>query len=335
MARFEMKRLGKLVFLLTGILLLVWAMQKVDLDSVTALLLQMGWGFTGVLLAYGGVAWLDAISWKFAFKPEESAAIKTWELWRIRTIGEAFNAITPLGTMGGEPVKAQLLKERHRLSFKQGLASQVVARTTLLVALIVFLLPGTALLFNSPAVPDDFKWVSLTGLVIFSTLIFLFLLFQINGGLGKITSWFSVKFPGAALQGFLSHTGALDQMMSHYYKNHPQLFLKSTGFGWLGWAAGLLEVYLTLYFLGHLVGIPELWIIEALTQLVRVGSFFIPLSLGAQEGGLVLIFVALGLGGDLGLAVAFVRRLREFIWIGLGLLLGWGMAFKPSAAQAE
>jgi len=34
----------------------------------------------------------------------------------------------------------------------------------------------------------------------------------------------------------------------------------------------------------------------------------------------------LGLGGDLGLAVAFVRRLREFIWIELGLIgLGNGL----------
>jgi len=245
-----MKQLVKLAFLLMGVLLLAWAVGKVDLATVTALLLKMGWGFIGVVLVYALVAWLDAISWKFAFKPDEAPSIKNWELWRIRTIGEAFNAITPFGTIGGEPVKAQLLKEHHRLSFKQGLASQVVARTTLLVALIVFLLPGTALLFNSPAVPDDFKRVSLTGLVIFSTLIFLFLLFQINGGLGKITSWFSARFPGAALQGFLSHTGALDQMMSHYYKKHPARFIKSTGFGLLGWVAGLLELYLTLYFLG-------------------------------------------------------------------------------------
>jgi len=330
-----MKRLVKLTFLLMGVLLLVWAVRKVDLDTVTVLLLEMGWGFIVVVLSYGLMAGFDAISWKFAFKPEEAPAMRYWELWRIRTIGESFNAITPFGTMGGEPVKAQLLKDHHRLTFKQGLASQVVARTTLLVALIIFLLPGTALLFNSPVVPEDFKQVSLIGLITFSILIFLFLLFQILGGLGKITSWFSARFPGDALQGFISHTRALDQMMSDYYKKHPYRFLKSTGFGGLGWMAGLVELYLTLYFLGHLVGIPELWIIEALTQLIRAGSFFIPLSLGAQEGGLVLIFVALGLGGDLGLAVAFVRRLREFLWIGLGLLLGWGMAFKPSDVQTE
>jgi hypothetical protein len=70
-------------------------------------------------------------------------------------------------------------------------------------------------------------------------------------------------------------------------------------------------------------------------QLVRAGSFFIPLSLGAQEGGLILIFTSLGMAGPMGLAVSFVRRIRELVWIALGLLLGWGTSFRPSKVQPE
>ena len=51
-----MKQLVKLVFLLMGVLLLAWAIQKVDMGSVAALLLQMGWGFIAVILAYGLVS---------------------------------------------------------------------------------------------------------------------------------------------------------------------------------------------------------------------------------------------------------------------------------------
>jgi len=123
--------------------------------------------------------------------------------------------------------------------------------------------------------------------------------------------------------------------MSGYYRHHRGLFLKSIAFGFLGWAAGVLELYLTLYFLGAPAGLRELCIIEALLQLVRVGSFFIPLSLGAQEGGLIVIFTAMGMAGPLGLAVSFARRIRELIWIGLGMLLSGGMAFKPSKLPLE
>jgi len=53
-----------------------------------------------------------------------------------------------------------------------------------------------------------------------------------------------------------------------------------------------------------------------------VGSFFIPLRLGAQEGGLILILTALGYPANLGLAVSLVARIKELAWVGLGLALG-------------
>ena len=330
-----MTRFLKPLFLILGLLLFIWALRKVDLSQVGDLLLKMGPGMLAIVLAYGLVAWFDALSWKYAFKPEESKNILSFTLWRIRTIGETFNAITPLGTMGGEPVKAHLLKEEFGLTYKQGVASQVVARTTLTVSLILFMVPGIVFLFMDQSISETFKTSSLTGLITFSTLIFLFLLFQITGALSWMAHGFNRLFPTQTPRPSLEHLVTLCGMMSTYYRQHRGLFLKSIAFAFFGWAAGVLELYLTLYFLGIPVGFKELWIIEALLQLVRAGSFFIPLSLGAQEGGLILIFTSMGMAGPLGLAVSFVRRIRELVWIALGLLLGGKTAFKPSKVSLE
>ena len=284
------------------------------------------------------MVWLpgfDALSWKYAFKPEEAETIDSFTIWRIRTIGETFNAITPLGSMGGEPAKAHLLKEKYGLTYKQGIASQVVARTTLTVSLILFIIPGIAFLFMDNGISDSFKISSLTGLITFSILIFLFFLFQVTGTLSRIAHGFNQLFPSHTPRPSLEHLVTLCGMMSGYYRQHRRLFLKSITFGFFGWVAGTLELYLTLYFLGIPVGFKELWIIESLLQFIRAGSFFIPLSLGAQEGGLIVIFTAMGMAGPLGLAVSFVRRIRELAWVALGLLLGWGTNFKPSKIQLE
>lgn len=330
-----MSKILKLVFVLVGILLFAWALLAVDMKAVGALLIQMGFGFLVVLAIYSVVTWVDTVAWEYGFKPEETGSFKLWELWRIRQIGESFNTITPLGTVGGEPVKAQLLKERHGLSFKQGLASQVIGRTTFLMALIFFLVPGTILVFLSDFVSETFQKISLAGLVTFSTLIFIFFLFQVTGGLGKLTAWAARIFPSLAKKNTLSQLNTLDSLMSGYYRKYPDRFLKSVGYALIGWIVGLGELYFTLYFLGHEVSFTDLWIIEALSQLVRVGSFFIPLSIGAQEGGLILIFVSMGMTGDMGLAVSFVRRIKELVWVGFGLLMGWGMAFKPTEVQMD
>lgn len=330
-----MARYLKPLFLVIGLLLFVWALRKVDLSQVGDLMQEMGPGLLVIVLAYGLVAWFDALSWKCAFKPDEAEAIHPLSIWRIRTIGETFNVITPLGTMGGEPVKAHLLKEKYGLTYKQGVTSQVVARTTLTLSLILFMIPGIVFLFMDNGISESFKTSSLTGLIIFSVLIFLFLLFQITGTLSRMAHGFNRLFPSKNPRPSLEHLVALCGMMSGYYRQHRGLFLKSMAYAFFGWVAGVIELYFTLYFLGIPVSFKELWIIESLLQFVRAASFFIPLSLGAQEGGLILIFTSMGMAGPLGLAVSFVRRIRELVWVALGLLLGWGTNFKPSKVQLE
>ena len=49
-------------------------------------------------------------------------------------------------------------------------------------------------------------------------------------------------------------------------------------------------------------------------------SFFIPGSLGAQDGGNVLLLRAVGYSDVTGITFALLRRFRELVWIGLGLL---------------
>ena len=317
-----MSKFLKLALLIVGCLFLAWSINAVDLASVFELLKKIGSGFLIILLIYTGVTWLDTLSWKYNFRPDETLHFTDWGLWRVRQIGEAYNIITPLGTLGGEPLKAQLLKDYHGLSLKQGLSSLVIAKTTFLAGLILFFIPGIAMILMSPKVSDEFKVISLVGMGIFSTSIFLFFVFQITGTLGEICVWFGEKTNNSKLLSFLKKLEHIDGLFSGFYKRYPARVIKAVLLALLGWMLGLVELYVILYFLGFPVSFYELWIIEALGQLVKVGSFLIPLRLGAQEGGLILIFAALGYPANLGLAVSLIARIKELAWVGLGLALG-------------
>ena len=319
----------KVIFLLIGCFLLGWAISTVDLLLVADLLVKLGYGFVIILVLYTGVTWADTIAWKNNFKEEESRQFSLWNLWCIRQTGEAYNSITPLGTLGGEPIKAQLLKERHGISIKQGIASQVIARTTFLIALILFFIPGIFFTLQSSIISEELKMTSLFAMAVFTALIILFLMFQITGVLGKLVNWVSKKPFGKKMGIFLDKLNQLDQNISSYYKHNLTRALTSVSYAFVGWVIGLIELYVTLYFLGYDLSIVDLWIIEALAQLIRNASFFIPLSIGAQEGGLLLIFTALGMPGTLGITVSFVRRIKELFWVCLGLAIGWGIAFHP------
>jgi hypothetical protein len=87
-------------------------------------------------------------------------------------------------------------------------------------------------------------------------------------------------------------------------------------------------------FFGRPLDFADAIAVEALAQLVRAGTFFIPMSLGAQEGTFMLALGAITGAPPLGLAVAFVRRGRELVWLGLGLLMFWrvsGLDTHPDA----
>lgn len=330
-----MKILINLTLLLLGCGLLVWAINSVDTEKALELLLDIGWGFFAVLFIYSLITWLDTLSWKNDFPPDLTTHFSNQQLWVIRQIGEAYNTITPLGTLGGEPVKAHLLKEHCGISIKQSLASLIIAKTTFLTALIVFCIPGIFLIFDSAKIPADFKTVSLLGMTGFSFLIFLFFIFQVTGTLGKLCSWFASKTKSDRLEVFLTKLVHLDKLFSAYYRNYPKRIFISIFLALLGWVLGLIEVYLIFYFLGFSPSFIDIWIIEAMAQLVRAGSFFIPLSIGALEGGMVLIFSALGYPGSLGLAASLIGRVKQLTWVALGLTLGWFMAFKTKNIKPQ
>jgi hypothetical protein len=88
------------------------------------------------------------------------------------------------------------------------------------------------------------------------------------------------------------------------------------------------EVYVILYYLGGPASPLSAVSIGALSVFIKGGTFFIPGSLGAQDGGNLLLLKAFGYSDVTGITFALLRRFRELVWIGIGLvcLAGIGKA---------
>jgi hypothetical protein len=61
--------------------------------------------------------------------------------------------------------------------------------------------------------------------------------------------------------------------------------------------------------------------IETFSLFINNLIFFVPARIGVGEGGRVLLFSALGYSAQAGLSYGIIRRVRESVWIGLGLLV--------------
>jgi uncharacterized protein (TIRG00374 family) len=264
----------------------------------------------------------DTLGWRFAFL-RDGAGFRT--LFAARLAGEAFNLVTPTAALGGEAVKAWLL--RGVVPLAASVPSVIVAKTTITLAQGLFLLLGVVLAWSS-ALPDatllhGMLWllaieaVALTGFVVAQTR-------GMFAWGGRLATQVGVK--GVKTEAL----GRIDDVLARFYSTAPGRLALSIAFHFIAWLLGSIETWLILRFLGAPVSLTAATVIEALGTAVRFVTFLIPASLGVLEGGYLVTFAALGLGSTTAVSFSLVRRIREAVWVGLGLV-----AFAATRARAE
>jgi uncharacterized protein (TIRG00374 family) len=111
----------------------------------------------------------------------------------------------------------------------------------------------------------------------------------------------------------------MDATIQRFYSQNRRTFYVTLGTFFLAWLCETLEVYAILYYLNVSVDVWTSISIAALTVFIKGGTFFIPGSLGAQEGGYTLLLMSFGYTEVTGITFALIRRLREILWIFIGL----------------
>jgi len=260
---------------------------------------------------------LAAVAWQWLLPPGHSLGL--WPAGYLTTIGLGVNWLLPVAMVGGEAVRAHLMiRAGHRGD--EAVASVIADKTIQVATQVAFAVVGLALLL-SVGVEADLLLAAVAGTALLLLALLAFFVVQRRGGLQLGTRALS-RLLGTDRGNRLRVRGAaVEQALQRTYDRRGRL---AAAFG-LRLAARLVwagEVVIALALLGHPVGVVVALIIESLTQAARAAGFMIPGGLGAQEGGLVLIGLALGLPIEICLALAVVKRGRELA-IGLPALALW------------
>ncbi|MGD9850075.1 MAG: flippase-like domain-containing protein [Nitrospirales bacterium] len=309
----------KLIFLILGFAALVGMIFHIGLAPILHTLSQLSpWAITVILLPMILVYALEAFGWQLTLG-SHARLIGFPRLFGIRMAGESVNVTTPTAYVGGEPLKAYLLKQ-YGVPMVDGLASVVTAKTTMTLAQVFFILLGLALAFW---IIGDSEGSGLAMVISLGVLIFgvgLFVLLQRYGiGMGILAILRACRIKLAFFEARESKLLELDATIRNFYSHHRRRFFIALGTFFVAWLAETLEVYAILFFLNVGVDVWTAISIAALTVFIKGGTFFIPGSLGAQEGGYTLLLMSFGYSEVTGLTFALIRRLREILWIVIGL----------------
>ena len=315
------------LLLASGAILLGWLVLRNDPVAVLGAVSGLSWRLLIVLVfPFSVVVVLDTLGWRYAFA--DSRVPFRALLW-TRIVGEAVNVTTPTASVGGEAVKAWLL--RPHVALTDALSSVIVAKTTITIAQGLMLALGIvcawAVLPAESGLLRPMEWLLLVEVVAVGG----FVAVQLGGVMGaggRLLARFGM--PLAAAGG-----AALDDSLGGFYRRSPSRLARSIGFHFLGWVVSALETYLILILLGLEVSLLTTMVIEAASTAVRFATFMVPGSLGVLEGGHVAVFVALNLTGAAALSFSLVRRIREAAWVGVGLIVLAALSRSAAPAPAD
>ena len=331
-----MIRSAKYIFLFIGIALLSVVFLETDLHELWIEVSRVGIaGMATIMAVYVLYFGADALSWQVTLPAVGSDHRWIGRLFVVRMIGEAYNNITPTASLGGEPIKAWLLKVNWGVPLRDSGASLVIAKTTSMFSLVVFVGVGVYMLSQHTAFNSGHKLIAAGGL---SFLVFAVIVFFLMQHL-KLSTFVGRKLGqttfGKKLTGIISAAEDIDSQFASFYSQHRRRLCWSSLFAMANWILGVVEVFLIMEFIGHPVSFAEAWMIECMVQLVRTITFFIPAGLGTQEGAFLIGVGALTGVPSAGVATALVRRFRDLLWIALSLFVASFYAVTPASVVRE
>lgn len=319
-----------------GLLLLGYLVGKMGMGEVLHHLAIVKWSFPVVLL----VAFLwhlsNSLAWNFAFppgafKPPFSA------LLRAKLAGDAVSQLTPLANLGGEPLKAYLLRGQTPTSLS--LAAVVVNKTTQVFTGLVFSSLGflmVAFYWDLPhALPRSVELG--LGLILVASGLMIWALYhqqhhlftsllELIRRLGIKTDWIESK---------MAQARRIDRHIGHFYHRHQVRLVAVAACHALGWFLGTCETYVILQALGVDIDFGVALLLTSLSVSINSLFFFMPSNIGVLEGSQVFLFISLGLNPAAGLSMGIVKRLRKIFWICVGWIFLSQMSRKLARAEQQ
>ena len=327
-----------IIVMLAGLLLFGYMVEKAGPSEIIAGIRRLGFGFVIIFLLGGFRQAVHAICWVKCCEPPYR--LRFVDAFKARLMGEAIGNIVPLGGLFSEPSKPLFI--RDRLPLMAGISALAIENVFYALSVALFISAGSLALLLSFPLPTSLRYVSIGALAAIVVIV----------PIGALVIRKQLRFISGAL-GVAGNRGIArkkiadvlprvrtieDRIYGFYERNHSRFFLIlliECSFH----AAGVLEAYITLYFISHIIE-PTLlaaFILESVNRLINVVFKFIPLRIGVDEGGTGKVASLLGLTRTTGVTLAIVRKARDICWtaIGIALIVRRGISLRAAAGQSE
>lgn len=242
-----------------------------------------------------------------------------------RMAAYAISYVTPTAQLGGEPLRIMLLEEEG-VPKKIATSSTIIDKALEISTLIIFISCGIL-----TALFDD--RITLAGKPFLAVLggVMLFLVFWFYYTSIKSIGFFSSIYKFLRLRKFkrLQHLeeklSEFEREMNLFYKENPRAIWTLMGISLVTILFILAEHFLVAWFMGVRLTFMQAFLASTIPYIAYLLP--VPGGIGVLESGHATIFLLLGVSIN-AVAFVFIIRLRDFIFVALGLIRGWHKGYR-------
>ena len=303
---------------LLGLALLVAIVVRADFSAMLHTLNSGGWRLLWLIPYRALFFFLYAAGWLILLRPYDPAhrAGLGYVFW-VTTVRDAVDRLLPVASVGGGVVGIRLLRWRGLAAAPSG-ATVIVEMVMTLVVVYLFTAVGLLLLEELSAAGQEYHRLLLAFLLSLPVPVMTVLLLRYGSAFARLQKFLSPLVGESTMS---EQAASLDHELRACLRRGWRL-LTACALQFAALVSGAFEIWFALRLFEHPVGWGTALVLESMTQAVRHLAFVVPAGIGVQEAGLVLFGQALGISGELALAVSMAKRLREVL-CGLPALISW------------
>lgn len=317
-----MKKL-QIASLVLGLLLFAYLIKQTGLDTLASYLGLMGWGFAFIIALSCGRNYIRGASWYFAIEPDHRQ-IGFFALTNIMLAGEAVKYLTATGPFLSEPAKAAMMK--RQVPMLHGFSSLVVENMIYYLSVWIFMLSGLPALSWIRDVPDALKlagYIGAISIIIIVVITYLSIRHRWYP-MAHFVELIGRRVADRRKESFnkvINNTRLVEERVYAFYENRRSAFYLILLINMFAHLINVVEVAVILFLMKLPADFSVGFVIEAVTKMINMAFFFVPTRAGVYESGNALVMDALGFSAAAGLALAIVRKIRAFVWVGYGLAI--------------
>jgi len=295
-----------------------YAVRRAGVAEIVDGVRKVGWGLLPIVGLAGARFLVRACSWRLCM-PRDTR-IPLGQAFSAFLAGDAIGNVTPLGMIASEPTKVFLT--RHRLATRESIASLAIDNFLYAASIVAVVILGVVVMLVT--VPLSFEWREGAVVAIVVAAVGIAVTLRLLRG-----TW---REEGGPRPEWRESLAGLRRSVLAFSSERPWRPLRVLLLDFSFHGLAIVEVFLTLRWLlgDRSPTLAQAIVFEALNRVVTVAFKFVPFRVGIDEALSGALAPVIAVQPVAGVTLAVVRKVRNLVWTGVGLLL---IAAHPAHAE--